>query len=128
MIKSPSASVRAPGTVAAIVSAWAWMYQWYVYVLITLTHPTYSSCACTLTQTRNPHWFVGQCVVCWAAGKRKLTSRYCRECQADPAWTFKSRKKDSYSRYTPRLCSVACWNRFHSTQVWGLDRHKRKKR
>ena len=77
---------------------------------------------------RNPYWHTGQCVVCWAAGKRRMTSKYCRECAEDPNWTYHSRRRGTFKRYTPRLCSRECWVKFHGGQVYGLDHHKRQQR
>ena len=77
---------------------------------------------------RNPYWHLGQCVVCWAAGKRRMTNKYCRECSEDKAWKFSSRRKGTFDLYKPRLCSQDCWEKFHSGQVYGLDHHMRNRR
>ena len=78
-----------------------------------------------VSRARNPHWHLGQCVVCWGRGKRKLTSKYCRECALEARWTFKTRKPTTYHRYVSRLCSYECWRKFHEGQVYGLDHHMR---
>ena len=77
---------------------------------------------------RNPYWHAGQCVVCWARGKRRMTSRYCRECSEDRGWTFTSRRGGTFNRYKPRLCSDECWIKFHTSQVYGLDYQMRTQR
>ena len=42
-------------------------------------------------KVRNPAWYKGICVVCWAAGKTRRVARYCKECSLDPEWKFKCR-------------------------------------
>ena len=76
-------------------------------------------------KVRSPMSFAANCVVCWASGKSKRTIWYCSECSLDPDWTYKPRANGWSLAFHPRLCSDACFIKFHTQQIHGLDHHKR---
>ena len=82
---------------------------------------------------RNPMWIESQCIVCWAGGKRPrggggMTAKYCEECSWDTTWNKKSRSGGYTYDHQPRLCSEACWTKFHTERISGLDFNKRRSR
>lgn len=81
---------------------------------------------CVNGKIRNPAWYESNCIVCWAVGKKRRTARYCIECSLDPNWTFKCRIGGWAKECQPRLCSTACWNKFHTLRIHGLDFNQRR--
>lgn len=73
-------------------------------------------------KVRSPIYFTSPCVVCWAAGKSFRTDRYCRECAPRMEnWSYKTRGDGYMGKYHPRLCSQACFDKYHKERIHGLD-------
>lgn len=76
-------------------------------------------------KVRNPiYTSYGLCVVCkYQHGIRKETLHYCRECNPDDFtnWPKTNRATGFQKLSHPRLCSLECFEYFHTHNIKGLD-------
>ena len=74
-------------------------------------------------KVRNPLFTSASlCLVCKYAKKKKTwTTKYCVECTPQPGWPKTNRASGFQCRLHPRLCSVQCFEYFHTHRIPGLD-------